>query len=153
MMRVYKLEIIKLLLKYGEKSVYIPAYSSWITNKILEVNIEHNSRYQTKSKYSFFKLINQVFDLITAYTLLPIRAISFIGITIFFAGIFLFLYLMYYRIILGTNDPLTSFVAILLLVSGITILSLGIISEYMLRIYKEVRAMPTYIIKDSNITK
>jgi len=77
MMRVYKIEIVKLLLKYGEKSVYIPAYSVWITKKILEVNISHNSRHQ--SKYSFFRLVSQAFDLITAYTLLPIRIISFLG--------------------------------------------------------------------------
>ena len=58
---------------------------------------------------------------------------------------------MYYRFFVGTPSSLTSFIAILILLSGITLFSLGIISEYIVRLYKEIRKMPLYIIKESNL--
>ena len=148
MMRVYRKNIIENLIKYGEKSVYIPAYTSWLTKKILEVSIKHDPRRNSKSKYNFLSLFNQVFDLITAYTIIPIRMIVFTGIFIFFSGLFLFIYLMYHRLVLNSADPLTSFIAILLFLTGLILFSIGIISEYLLRLYKELRKTPFYIIKE-----
>ena len=151
MMRAYDKRIITNLLKYGEKSVYIPAFSSWLSNNVIEISINHDARKTGKTKYSLFMLLRQVFDLITAYTLLPIQIIGLLGIILFIAGIFLFLYLMYFRLFVGTPSSLTSFVAILILLSGIILFSIGIISEYLVRLYKEVRKMPLYILKNSNI--
>ena len=151
MMRAYKKSIIKNLLLYGEKSVYIPAFSSWLSNNVVEVSIKHDPRLGGKTKYSLFMLLRQVFDLITAYTLIPIQIIGLTGIVLFFAGVFLFLYLMYFRLFLGTPSDLTSFIAILIFFSGTILFSLGIISEYLVRLYKEVRKMPLYILKESDI--
>tara|TARA_Y100001970_G_scaffold289928_1_gene421807 strand:- start:1762 stop:2700 length:939 start_codon:yes stop_codon:yes gene_type:complete len=151
MMRAYKKSVINKLLLYGEKSVYIPAYTSWLSKSILEIKIKQNPRLKSKSKYSIFKLLGQVFDLITAYSLIPIRFINFMGIIIFLSGIFLFFYLMYYRIVIGTTDQLTSFIAILLFLSGVTVFSIGIISEYIIRLYKEVRKIPQFIIDKTNL--
>ena len=151
MMRAYKKSIIENLLQYGEKSVYIPAFSSWLSKNVAEVSIKHDPRLGGKTKYSLFMLLRQVFDLITAYTLIPIQIIGLTGIVLFFAGVFLFLYLMYFRLFLGTPSDLTSFIAILIFFSGTILFSLGIISEYLVRLYKEVRKMPLYILKESDI--
>lgn len=150
MMRAYTKKIVNLLLEYGEKSVYIPAFTSWLTNNIKEIEIKHEPRVKGKTKYSFLKLLNQAFDLITAYTLFPIQVISIIGLLLFIGGIFLFCYLMYFRIFIGSPSSLTSFVAILIFLSGTILLSLGIISEYLVRMYKEVKKTPFYIIKESS---
>ena len=96
------------------------------------------------------KLLNQAFDLITAYTLLPIQIISIAGFLLFIAGIFLFSYLMYFRIFVGSPSSLTSFIAILIFLSGTILLSLGIISEYLARMYREVKKTPFYIIKENS---
>ena len=151
MMRVYRRDIISKLLQYGEKSIYIPAFTSWLSDHSIEIPIKHEKRYAGKTKYSLLTLLRQAFDLITAYTLVPIQIIGLIGITFFVTGIFLFFYLMYFRLFVGTPSSLTSFIAILILLSGIILFSIGVISEYLVRLYKEVRKMPLYILKDSDI--
>ena len=58
---------------------------------------------------------------------------------------------MYFRLFVGTQSSLISFIAILILLSGIILFSIVVISEYSVRLYKEVRKMPLYILKDSDI--
>jgi len=152
MMRAYKREIINKLLQYGEKSVYIPAFTCWLSSDVIEIPIRHDARKKGKTNYSLLKLLHQAFDLITAYTIFPIQMISLFGGILCFVGILLFCYLMYFRIFIGTPSSLTSFIAILILLSGIILFCLGVISEYLVRLYREIKKMPLYIIKNSNIT-
>ena len=147
MMRVYKISLIKQIIIYGEKSVYIPSFAAWLTNNIKEIDVKHDYRKKGKTKYSLIKLLSQAFDLITTYTLIPLQIIFLIGVFVFFIGIALFIYLMMYRFFYGTPSSLTSFIAILILLSGLIVLSIGIISEYLIRIYRETRKFPFYIIK------
>ncbi|MBI28646.1 MAG: Undecaprenyl-phosphate 4-deoxy-4-formamido-L-arabinose transferase [Alphaproteobacteria bacterium MarineAlpha5_Bin11] len=150
MMRLYSRPIIDQLLKFGEKSVYIPAFTTWLSKKTLEIDINHDKRQKGKTKYSLLKLMRQAFDLITAYTLVPIQLIGLFGFFLFLLGIFLFFYLMYFRIFVGSPSSLTSFIAILIFLSGSILFALGIISEYLVRLYKEVRKMPLYVIRESS---
>ena len=71
----------------------------------------------------------------------------------FLIGISLFIYLMYYKFFVGTTDPLVSFLAIIIFLSGLTLFSLGIISEYLVRLYNETRKLPLYIMKSSDYKK
>ena len=93
MMRVYRRDIISKLLQYGEKSLYIPAFTSWLSNNSIEIPIKHDTRFAGKTKYSLLTLLRQAFDLITAYTLVPIQLIGISGFIMFFIGILLFIYL------------------------------------------------------------
>lgn len=149
MLRAYKRQIIDYLLKYGEKSVYIPAFASWLTVNVIEIPVAHNPRKYGKSKYSFLKFLRQAFDLITAYTLLPIHLISIVGFIFSIIGILLACYLISFRIFFGTTSTMTTFISALLFFSGVIIFFIGIISEYMVRIYIEIRKSPIYIIKKS----
>ena len=148
MMRAYRSDVINNLVKYGEKSVYIPAFTSWLTKNCVEIPIKHDKRHLGHTKYSLLKLLRQAFDLITAYTIIPIQVVSIIGLWFFFLGLFLFMYLMYYRIFIGTPNSLTSFIAALIFFSGMIMFSLGLISEYISRLFQEVRKMPLYIIRE-----
>lgn len=150
MLRAYKRNIIDYLLVYGEKSVYIPAFTSWIAAKAIEVPVSHNPRKYGKSKYSTLKFLRQAFDLITAYTLLPIQLISITGAVFAVIGVFLACYLMSFRLFFGTTSPLTTFISALLFFCGMIMLALGIVSEYLARIYIETRKTPLYIIKKRN---
>ena len=150
MMRAYRRDIVSKLLQYGEKNLYLTAFTSWLSDHSIEIPIKHEPRFAGKTKYSLFTLLRQVFDLITAYSLVPIQIIGLTGIIFFIVGIFIFLYLMYFRLFLGHINPLTSFIAILILLSGIILFSIGVVSEYLIRLYKEVRKMPLYIIKESD---
>ena len=147
MMRVYKRSLVNEIVTYGDKSVYIPAFAAFLTKNIKEVNIEHNSRNSGLSNYNFSKLLNQSFDLIVTYTLFPIQLIFKTGAFIFIIGCLLFVYLLYHRFIVGSPSSLTTFIAILILLSGIIMLSIGIVSEYLIRIYRESKKFPSYIIR------
>ena len=150
MLRAYNRKIIDCLLKYGDKSVYIPAFTSWLSSNVIEIAIAHNPRKYGKTKYNLLKFLRQAFDLITAYTLVPIQLISIIGAIFSLMGIFLALYLISFRIFFGTASPLTTFISALLFFSGMTIFFMGVISEYLVRIYIETKKTPLYIIKEGD---
>lgn len=147
MLRAYKRNIVDYMVEYGEKSVYIPAFASWLAARAVEVPVSHDARKYGKSKYSLLRFMRQAFDLITAYTLLPIQLISITGAVFAFIGFLLACYLMSFRLFFGTTSALTTFISALLLFSGLIMLSLGIVSEYLARIYIETRKLPLYIVK------
>lgn len=149
MLRAYRRNIIDYMVQYGEKSVYIPAFASWFAARATEIPVDHDARKYGKSKYSLLRFLRQAFDLITAYTLLPIQLISIAGAAFAFIGFLLACYLMSFRLFFGTPSALTTFVSALLLFSGLILLSLGIVSEYLARIYIETRRLPLYIVKDN----
>ena len=148
MLRAYKRNIVDYMVQYGEKSVYIPAFASWLAARVAEVPVNHDARKYGKSKYSLLRFLRQAFDLVTAYTLLPIQLISIVGAAFAFVGFILACYLMSFRIFFGTTSALTTFISALLLFSGVILLSLGIVSEYLARIYIETRRLPLYIVKE-----
>lgn len=148
MLRAYRRSVIDHLLEYGEKSVYIPAFASWLTSNVIEVPVSHNPRKHGKSKYGLLKFLRQAFDLVTAYTLFPIQMMSIAGAVFSIIGFLLACYLMSFRLFFGTPSALTTFISALLFFSGAVILSIGIVSEYLVRIYIEARKMPLYIIKE-----
>ena len=150
MLRVYKISLVRIIAKYGEKSVYVPSFAAWLTNNIKEVDVDHHHRLRGKSKYNLLILFNQAFDLITSYTILPLQIIFITGFFVFFSGLFLFTYLMFYRFVIGSPSSLTSFVAILILVSGIIMLSIGVLSEYLIRIHRESKKFPLYLSNDDD---
>lgn len=147
MLRAYRRNVIDYLLAYGEKSVYIPAFTSWLIGRVAEVDVRHDERKYGSSKYSMLRFLRQAFDLVTAYTLVPIQLISIIGAFFALVGFFLACYLMSFRLFFGTPSPFTTFISALLFFSGLIIFSMGIISEYLVRIHIETRKLPLYIIK------
>ena len=153
MMRAYSRDIVSKLVRYGDNNLYITAFTSWLSKNTIEIPIKHEPRFAGKSKYSLLSLLRQVFDIITSYSLVPIQLIGITGIVFFIAGIFLFLYLMYHRIFIAHLDPLTTFIAILIFLSGLILFSIGVVSEYMVRIYKEVRNVPLYILKETDLNE
>lgn len=147
MLRAYRREIADYVAQYGDKSVYIPAFASWLSSNVIEIPVIHNSRKYGRSKYNLLKFLRQVFDLVTTYTLLPIQLISITGVIFSAMGIFLALYLISFRLFFGTTSPLTTFISALLFFSGIIIFFMGVISEYLARIYIETKKIPLYILK------
>ncbi|NQU94895.1 MAG: glycosyltransferase [Candidatus Omnitrophica bacterium] len=148
MLRAYKRSIINYLLQYGEKCVYIPAFASWLTGSVIEVPVKDNPRKYGKSKYNLLSFLRQAFDLITAYTLVPIQLISIVGAVFLIISVLLTGYLLSFRFFFGTPSPLTTFVAILLFLSGVTTFFIGVVSEYLVRMSIETRKRPLYIIKE-----
>jgi len=149
MLRAYRREIVQQICKCSEISSFIPALANTFAKQIAEIEVPHRDRTQGRSKYSLVRLIRLNFDLMTGFSLLPIQAISAFGLFVAITGIGFSLFLFIRRLIIGPEaEGLFTLFAILFAFIGIQILALGIIGEYVGRIYNEVRKRPRFVIKE-----
>lgn len=148
MLRAYRRNIVDYMNMCPESSSFIPALANTFAKKITEIEVGHEERKKGTSKYSPFKLFRLNFDLMTNFSLLPIQFISMLGVIIAFVGLAFAIFLMVRRIVIGPEGEGTfTLIGILFFFIGIQIFALGVIGEYIGRIYQEVRRRPRYIIK------
>ena len=148
MLRAYRRNIIDHLNMCTESSSFIPALANTFAKKIVEIEVEHEERKKGTTKYSLFKLLRLNFDLMTAFSLLPIQVIGVLGVIIALLGLIFALYLILRRFIVGPEVEGTfTLFGILFFFIGIQIFALGVIGEYVGRIYQEVRRRPRFVVK------
>lgn len=148
MLRAYRRNIVDYMNMCPESSSFIPALANTFAKKITEIEVGHEERKKGTSKYSPFKLFRLNFDLMTNFSLLPIQFISMLGVVISLIGLAFAIFLMLRRVFIGPEGEGTfTLIGILFFFIGIQIFALGIIGEYIGRIYQEVRRRPRYIIK------
>jgi undecaprenyl-phosphate 4-deoxy-4-formamido-L-arabinose transferase len=148
MLRAYRRSIIDNINMCPESSSFIPALANTFAKKIVEIEVEHEERKKGTTKYSLFRLLRLNFDLMTSFSLLPIQFIGVLGIIIAFLGLVFALFLIARRFIVGPEVEGTfTLFGILFFFIGIQIFALGIIGEYIGRIYQEVRRRPRFIVK------
>jgi undecaprenyl-phosphate 4-deoxy-4-formamido-L-arabinose transferase len=148
MLRAYRRNIIDNINMCPESSSFIPALANTFARNIVEIEVQHEERKKGTTKYSLFRLLRLNFDLMTSFSLLPIQFIGVLGIIIAFMGLVFALYLIARRFIVGPEVEGTfTLFGILFFFIGIQIFALGIIGEYIGRIYQEVRRRPRFIIK------
>jgi len=148
MLRAYRKDIVEYMKMCPESSSFIPALANTFAKKIVEIEVEHEERKKGKTKYSILKLFQLNFDLMTNFSLLPIQFIGMVGIVIALLGVSFAVFLFIRRLIVGPeSEGLFTLFAILFFFIGIQILALGIIGEYIGRIYQEVRRRPRFIVK------
>lgn len=118
------------------------------TRNIASVPISHNQRFSGKSNYTLAKQLRLAFDNICNATVLPLRFVSVTGFSLCIISTFLSLY---YLIRFFSGDigiqGWTTLVLLIIFFSGITMLSLGIIGEYLVRVLREVSDIPPYLIR------
>jgi undecaprenyl-phosphate 4-deoxy-4-formamido-L-arabinose transferase len=149
MLRAYRRDIVQQITKCSEISSFIPALANTFARSIAEVEVPHRDRAQGRSKYSLTRLIRLNFDLMTGFSLFPIQAISTFGLVTAIVGVGFSIFLFIRRWIIGPEaEGLFTLFAILFAFIGIQILALGIIGEYVGRIYNEVRKRPRFVIRN-----
>lgn len=148
-LRAYRKEIIQKTIELGEPSIPLNALVTWMGVRIAEVKVSHSGRKSGKSKYGLLKLLRVNFDMVTGLSIEPIQIISLMGILISSLGFLTGGYLIFLRLFYGTDVwGARSLFALITIFFGILLLSLGIIGEYVARIYLEVRRRPQYLIKE-----
>ncbi|MBP9561750.1 MAG: glycosyltransferase [Syntrophorhabdaceae bacterium] len=148
MLRAYRKDIVEYMKMCPESSSFIPALANTFAKKIVEIEVKHEERKKGKTKYSIMKLFQLNFDLMTNFSLLPIQFIGMVGIIISLIGVSFAIFLFIRRLIVGPeSEGLFTLFAILFFFIGVQILALGIIGEYIGRIYQEVRRRPRFIVK------
>ncbi len=148
MLRAYRREIVEDICRYGEKATFIPALANLFAHRVKEIPVGHAERAAGRSKYNVRKLFHLAFDLMTAFSLLPIRLVTILGGLIAALGMGFGVFLLVRRLIMGPEaEGLFTLFAILFVFVGLQILALGLIGQYIGRIYLEVRRRPPYIVR------
>jgi undecaprenyl-phosphate 4-deoxy-4-formamido-L-arabinose transferase len=151
MLRAYRINIVKAMLECRENSTFIPVLGNSFARYTCEIPVKHDERAVGDSKYSVWKLINLQFNLLTCMTTFPLRVLSMIGGLISGLGVLLGLYILIMRYAMGETwamQGVFTLFAILFFISGFQITALGIVGEYIGRIYTDVRARPRYFIEE-----
>jgi undecaprenyl-phosphate 4-deoxy-4-formamido-L-arabinose transferase len=148
MLRAYRREIVDQVVECNERSLFIPALANTLARRTAEVEVAHAERASGRSKYPLLKLMRLGFDLMTGFSLLPIQLVSLAGIVVALAGVGFGLFLFGRRLIVGPEvEGVFTLFAILFVFIGILILAVGLVGEYIGRIYLEVRHRPAYRVR------
>ena len=149
MLRAYHRNIVDAMLQCHERSTFIPVLANTFARQPCEVQVVHADRSQDETKYSFMKLINLQFDLLTSMTTFPLRLLSVLGGLLAMAGFAFSLVLLATRFLYGADwagEGVFTVFAILFIFIGVQLLAMGLLGEYIGRIYHDVRARPRYFI-------
>jgi undecaprenyl-phosphate 4-deoxy-4-formamido-L-arabinose transferase len=150
MLRAYRREVVKTLCEAKEFSTFIPVLADLFAGRVTEIPVAHAERTKGESKYSLLKLIRLQFDLITSFSLLPLRTTMFVGVTTSVLAVAAAIVLITGRLIYGAEWALSgvfTLFAVLFFFIGVLLFSIGLLGEYVGRIYMEVRNRPRFVIR------
>lgn len=132
-----------------ERNKYLRGLIAWTGFKQIGVPFDRSNRFAGKSKANFLTVLKVAANGIFSFSYLPLRFVTFLGIGITIISILMIFFYLYLFIVHGREAPGTTTIILLTLsLFGILFFVLGIISEYLARIYDEVKSRPTYIIKN-----
>ncbi len=151
MLRGYRRRIITAMLSCQERSTFIPVLANSFARRTAEIEVKHDSRPEGKSRYGFLKLVNLQFDLLTSITNAPLRLLTMFGTLISILGGGFGALLLVLRLIYGSEwaegGVFTLFAAMFILV-GLQFIGMGLLGEYIGRIYTDVRGRPRYYVEE-----
>lgn len=148
MLRGYSKNIVHRILKTNESNMFIPATAQSYAKNPIEIEVTHQERAFGHSKYSLYNLIRLNFDLMTGYSLVPLQIFTLFGVFVSMGSFALFVLLMYRRVVLGAEaEGVFTLFAILFGLMGVMIIGLGILGEYVGRIYQQIRGRPRFEIR------
>ncbi|WP_421170905.1 undecaprenyl-phosphate 4-deoxy-4-formamido-L-arabinose transferase [Aeromonas dhakensis] len=149
MLRAYRRHIIDAMLCCQERSTFIPILANSFARRTIELEVGHAERAHGESKYGLMHLINLMYDLVTCMTTTPLRLLSIVGSVVAGIGFTFSILLILMRLILGADwaaDGVFTLFAILFTFVGVQLLGMGLLGEYIGRMYTDVRARPRYFI-------
>ncbi|MBF0205477.1 MAG: glycosyltransferase [Oligoflexia bacterium] len=147
MLRAYSRKIVDAINCCNEINTFIPALAYTFASRPTEIMVEHEQRLLGQSKYSLYKLIRLNFDLMTAFSIAPLQFFSFLGMLIASGSGLFFLFLMVRRLIVGPEvEGVFTLFAILFFFVGVSLFGIGLLGEYVGRIYHLVKGRPRYLI-------
>ena len=154
-LKAYRSEVVKNIKLYGEMHRFIPAVASWMGISVSEIEVNHAPRVSGKSKYGIMRTVRVILDLIAVkfflgYSTKPIQVFGFLGSVSLLLGLIVAAYLSAGKIFLGhtlSDRPMLLF-ALLLIIFGVQLCSIGLIGEMIIRTYYESNNKQTYMIKE-----
>jgi glycosyltransferase involved in cell wall biosynthesis len=147
--RLLDRRVVDALREFRESQRNTKALFSWVGFKKKEILYDRDARAAGETKWNYFKLVNLALDGITSFTTSPLRMASIFGVIVSFAAFVYILYLLIRPLFgVSTGDGYSSIMAVVLFLGGIQLLSLGIIGEYVGRIFNESKNRPLYFVEE-----
>lgn len=149
MLRGYHRDVVDLMASTGESSTFIPALALTYASNPTEVGIRHEERPAGTSSYNLYGLIRYNFDLVTGFSVFPLQMFTMVGLLVSMASFAFVVFLFARRLIVGPEvEGVFTLFAIMFFLIGIVLFGLGIVGEYVGRIYQEVRKRPRFVVKE-----
>ncbi|KYC62463.1 MULTISPECIES: glycosyltransferase family 2 protein [Heyndrickxia] len=133
--------------KYQEENIFIRGIIPLLGFKSAKVYYDRKERFAGESKYPLKKMLAFAFDGITSFSIAPVRFVTFLGFVLVFVGIVIAIYTLCAKIFSYTISGWTSLMLSVWLVGGVQLLAIGIIGEYIGKIFKETKRRPRYTIE------
>lgn len=141
-------KVVDLLVGMPERNRFVRGIRSWVGLDQIGLAYERHARYAGREKYTFSRLVYLALDGLISFSFIPLRAISMLGLTVSALSIFLAIGYAIQKLTAGLNPPgfATTVVAIFFL-AGIQLITIGVIGEYVGRIFEEVKRRPLYVVR------
>ena len=149
MFRGYARSIVDAINQCTENNTFVPALAYTFASRPTEINVRHEDRSAGESKYSVYRLIKLNFDLMTGFSTVPMQLFSALGFAVSILSVLFGIGLVVRRLVGGAEaaeQGIFTLFAIAFLLIGVTLFGLGLLGEYVGRIYEEVRRRPRYLI-------
>jgi undecaprenyl-phosphate 4-deoxy-4-formamido-L-arabinose transferase len=148
MLRAYSRDIVDEINECDEASTFLPALGQAFARRPVEVEVAHAPRSAGESAYSLYRLIRLNFDLMTGFSVVPLQLVSLLGTLVALGGIAFGVFLFVRRLVVGAEvEGVFTLFSILFTVLGVAMAGIGIVGEYVGRIYQQVRGRPRFRVR------
>jgi undecaprenyl-phosphate 4-deoxy-4-formamido-L-arabinose transferase len=148
MLRAYSHDIVAAINRCHEVNTFIPALAYTFAQRPAEIEVAHEERAAGDSKYSLYSLVRLNFDLVTGFSAMPLQLFSLSGIAIALLSLTFVIFLAIRRVVVGPEaEGVFTLFGIAFFLIGITLFGIGLLGEYVGRIYEQVRQRPRYIVQ------
>jgi len=140
MLRGYSRDIALAVAESNESQTFIPALAYLFAMNPTEITVAHDERRAGESKYSFFKLVQLNFDLMTSFSVMPLQVISITGMIVSLLSLLFVVYLAIRRLVIGPEvEGVFTLFGIAIFIMGILLFAVGMVGEYIGRMYGQIR--------------
>ena len=147
--RLLDRRVVEALKKMPERNRFMKGLFAWVGFKQCSVSYDRQPRYQGETKWNYWKLWNFAIDGITSFSLIPLKVWTYVGFILSLLAFAYATYLIILTMIIGIVVPgYISLMVVILFLGGIQLIGLGIIGEYLGRIYEEVKQRPLYLVQE-----
>jgi undecaprenyl-phosphate 4-deoxy-4-formamido-L-arabinose transferase len=148
MLRAYSRDIVAAINSCREVNTFIPALAYTFAQRPTEIEVAHEERAAGDSKYSLYSLVRLNFDLVTGFSVMPLQLFSLSGIAIALLSLTFVIFLAIRRLAVGPEaEGVFTLFGVAFFLIGITLFGIGLLGEYVGRIYEQVRQRPRYLVQ------
>ena len=149
--RIFDATLVDSLRANSRPRMSIDVLLSWATSEISSCPVKHESRRSGKSNYSVFRLLSHSVDVISGFSVLPLRIVAFLGVVFSFAGVTMLSYILGRYLLQGSTVPGFPMLATMISIfSGVQLFAVGVLGEYLGRLYEKSLGRPSYIVAESS---